>query len=126
MVATTEVTMEAMAAMATTARGLLRLSPVTAMAAMEATTEVTMEAMAAMATTARGLLRLSPVTAMAAMDATTEVTMEATAITVEKRHHHLNLQTYKSLCICDQLRVLNYARNKKSNVVLEVKFILEL
>merc|ERR1712241_159204 len=124
MVATTEVTMEAMAAMATTARGLLRLSPVTAMAAMEATTEVTMEAMAA---TARGLLRLSPVTAMAAMvattevtmeamaamDATTEVTMEATAITVEKRHHHLNLQTYKSLCICDQLRVLNYARNKK-------------
>merc|ERR1719445_1118248 len=101
--------MEAMAAMATTARGLQRLSPVTAMVAME----VTMEAMAAMATTARGLLRLSPVTAMAAMDATTEVTMEATAITVEKRHHHLNLQTYKSLCICDQLRVLNYARKKK-------------
>merc|ERR1711941_255451 len=109
-----------------TARGLLRLSPVTAMAA---TTEATTAAMAIMGmATARGLLRLSPDTAMAATaTATATDTAMATATTVEHRCRcHLNLQTYKSPCICDQLRVLNYARNKKNTVVLEVKFIFEL
>merc|ERR1712117_104204 len=91
-----------------TARGLLSLgTAMVAMAAMD---------------TARGLLSLG--TAMAAMAATATGTAMATATTVEHRRRcHLNLQTYKCPCICDQLRVLNYARNKKSTVVLEVKFI---
>merc|ERR1719323_2142156 len=74
-----------------TARGLLSLGT----------------AMAAMAATATG-------TAMAAMVATDTDMAMATATTVE--HHrrcHLNLQTYKCPCICDQLRVLNYAHKKK-------------
>merc|ERR1719323_1548598 len=93
-----------------TARGLLSLG--TAMAAMAATAMGTaMVAMAAM-DTARGLLSLG--TAMAAMAATATDTAMATATTVEHRRCcHLNLQTYKCPCICDQLRVLNYARNKK-------------
>merc|ERR1719412_1817537 len=98
-----------------TARGLLSPVTVTAMVAMAATD------------TARGLL--SPATATAAMAVTVTVTAMATATTGEHRHLRrrlLNLQTYKSPCICDQLRVLNYARNKKSTVVLEVKFIFEL
>merc|ERR1719412_566516 len=85
-----------------TARGLLSPVTVTAMVAMAATD------------TARGLL--SPATATAAMAVTVTVTAMATATTVEHRHLRcrlLNLQTYKSPCICDQLRVLNYARNKK-------------
>merc|ERR1711950_56812 len=103
--------MVAMAAMATaTARGLL--SPATAMVVMAMV--VTATAMA------RGLL--SPATAMAdtvmvmamvvtAMAATVMVTVmamaTATATTVE---HH---SCYKTPHICDQLRVLNYVRNKK-------------
>merc|ERR1712045_829489 len=76
-----------------TARGLLSLG--TAMAATA--TGTAMVAMAA-TDTARGLLSLGM----------------ATATTVEHRRRcHLNLQTYKCPCICDQLRVLNYARNKK-------------
>merc|ERR1719373_1401242 len=102
----------AMVAMAATdtARGLLSLG--TAMAAMAATaTGTAMVAMAA-TDTARGLLSLG--TAMAAMAATDTDMAMATATTVE--HHrrcHLNLQTYKCPCICDQLRVLNYAHKKK-------------
>merc|ERR1712154_490293 len=81
----------------------------TAMAATD--TGTAMVAMAA-TDTARGLLSLG--TAMVAMAATATDTAMATATTVEHRRRcHLNLQTYKCPCICDQLRVLNYARNKK-------------
>merc|ERR1712214_125425 len=73
-----------------TARGLL--SPATAMAAMVMVMAMVVTAMVVTATaTARGLL--SPATAM--------------ATTVE---HHT---CYKTPHICDQLRVLNYVRNKK-------------
>merc|ERR1712117_672567 len=60
----------------TTARGLLRPSPVTAMAAMAVDTDTDMAV--ATDTTARGRLRLSPATDTAAMVATVEV-MVATA-----------------------------------------------
>merc|ERR1719433_1771648 len=94
-----------------TARGLLRPSPDTAMADITAATTVDMATTAT--ATARGLL--SPATDMAAMAVTATATAMATATTVEHRRcRHLNLQTYKSPCICDQLRVLNYARNKKN------------
>merc|ERR1719458_1468971 len=109
----------AMAAMAATDTARGRLSPATVMdmAMAMAVTDTAMAAMAAM-DTARG--RPSPATAMdmamamAAMAVTVTATATATATTDEHHHRrHLNLQAYKSPCICDQLRVLNYARNQK-------------
>merc|ERR1719450_1838765 len=88
-----------------TARGLL--SPATAMADTVMVMAMVVTAMVVTATaTARGLL--SPATAMAATVMVTVMAMAtATATTVE---HH---SCYKTPHICDQLRVLNYVRNKK-------------
>merc|ERR1719229_1601282 len=85
-----------------TARGLL--SPATAMVVVMAMV-VTAMVVTAMAT-ARGLL--SPATAMAATVMVTVMAM-ATAMATTVEHH----TCYKTPHICDQLRVLNYVRNKK-------------
>merc|ERR1712241_230291 len=103
----TDTAMEAtgMVAMGATARGLL--SPATAMAAMVMVMAMVGTVMVVTATaTTRGLL--SPATAMAATVMVTVMAM-ATAMATTVEHH----TCYKTPHICDQLRVLNYVRNKK-------------
>merc|ERR1712079_631748 len=85
--------------MATTARGLLMLSPATAMAATATVTAMEATAMEATATTARGPPRPSPATDTAmVMDTATA----AMATTVEEAL----LQRVQFFCDC--LRIFNY------------------